>query len=283
MRIRAGMVLVAAILAGGNAWSQSRLGDIAGSISLNPAAVVEKDGYVEDPRQEARADRELLADFLRESSTIADRLGRLVEEARSTVLYSDDALPTRMTAAAIDLDSQFEELDLFRLDESLAQPFATAREAVGLCASATDAVRAELDRKGVRFVEARDAVDACRRQIDRAESELAAVGGGSVGEAAPVAAAAGDTDTEALGSTEEIVAVVCASERDKGESAYESCTSRQFRAQAALASRTAANEMIDSAVFDGIRDVCAELHPADFYQRDLCELDKMTTARLELE
>jgi hypothetical protein len=48
-----------------------------------------------------------------------------------------------------------------------------------------------------------------------------------------------------------------------------------------MASRNAANEMLDEGVFSDIRRMCLDLFPRDFVQRDACEQDKMTAVRLE--
>ncbi len=54
-------------------------------------------------------------------------------------------------------------------------------------------------------------------------------------------------------------------------------------ALAALGSRTSENELLDAAVFNAIRQICTKLNPSDFDARNLCEIERMTTTRLESE
>ena len=280
MNIRAAICLGAALLLSGVGWSQNRLGDVADSITLNPDAIVEKKGFVEDPNAAVKADQRLFSDYLASCSAAAANLGGLVEEARNTVLYRDDDLPNRLTAAALDLDTQMQELYLLRLAPSFDEPVDTAAEAVDLCATATDSTRAELARKGVRFVDAAEDVAACRQRLGLAEAQLAAVGSG--GGAGPSTAPPG-SEAPSARTDDEIVAEACEPEGSGGQDAVDACGQRQYQALAAITSRTADNEMIDPSVFLGIRGVCAELHPLDFVRRDSCEVEKMTAVRLEAE
>ena len=58
MRLRTVMLIVVTLLVGQTGWSQTKsLGDVAGTIKLNPEAIVEKTGVVEDPKAAIRADR----------------------------------------------------------------------------------------------------------------------------------------------------------------------------------------------------------------------------------
>jgi len=102
MRVRSLFLVSLILLVSGAGWSQSnRLGDVAGSIKLDPSAIVEKEGYVEDPQAAVKADRDLFGETLRNCSTVANHLGALVEEARNSILYRDDDLPSRLTAASL--------------------------------------------------------------------------------------------------------------------------------------------------------------------------------------
>ena len=87
------------LFACGLGWSQSRLSDVAGGIKLNPEAIVEKKGYVEDPGAAKKADRELFDAAVGECAAIAGQIGALVDEAKSSFLYSDDELRSAITAA----------------------------------------------------------------------------------------------------------------------------------------------------------------------------------------
>ena len=87
MRIRTAVLVGVALMAGISGWSQDeRLGDVAGSIKLNPEAIVETSGVVEDPRAAAKADEELFNAVLADCLAAAGQLGRLVAEARTTVV-----------------------------------------------------------------------------------------------------------------------------------------------------------------------------------------------------
>jgi hypothetical protein len=154
----------------------------------------------------------------------------------------------------------------------------TARNAAESCAEATESVRLELARRGVAFTKAKEATTRCRAGLDRAEMQLAA----AIGKAPPESAAT--TGGPATAPTDdEIVEAACRQDRGRSEDAYEACRELQYRALAALGSRTAENEMIDPGVFEGIREICTRLHFGDFVQRDACETDKMTAARLAVE
>lgn len=285
MRIRVSVLACVMLLVSAGGWSQdSRLGDVAGSIKLNPDALVEKTGYVEDPMVAVKADQSLFGATLESCSTVANRLGELVEEARNTVMYRDEVLPNQLTTASVDLESEIQGIYLLRLTESLAEAEQTARAAADECRAASVSVREELQRRGVGFTEALEKVTLCRQGLDIADEQLAkAEGRVEAGVVNPSSAPKSTDGAEGTMTQDEIVASLCESERSKGDEAYAACTEAQYRAEASMASRTAANEMIDDSVFGGIRDICLALHPRDYVQRNNCELDKMTTARLDQE
>jgi hypothetical protein len=276
MRVRTTVLLGVVLFACGLGWSQNRLSDVAGGIKLNPEAIVEKKGYVEDPGAAKKADRELFDAAVGECAAIADQIGALVDEARSSFLYSDDELPKRLSAATLDLDTELQEIYLLRLTEAYSQPLSTARQAVETCSVATASIRAELARQGVQFLEATQDLSRCRNELDRSLAELAAVDQGAAGSvSAPVA-----DETDAPPTDDEIIASICAGAANSGPDALDACTGRQYRALAALTSRTPENEQLDAGVFGDIRALCVELHPDDFFLRDSCEVDKMTETRI---
>jgi len=278
MKSRVAMLVAVAALVCSSGVCQERLSDVAGTITLNPEAIVEKQGVVVDPNAAIKADHQLFGSILESCAALADSVGDMVEEARASILYRDDVLPKRLTAATLDLDTELQGLNLLRLSPEFSEPLETAVTAIDVCGVGTDSVREELARKGVAFTQAREDMTLCRRELHEAERQLAAVAGGR--QPGPAQARPGDEETP---SDDEIIEERCAPERTKGPDPYEACTGRQYRALANLNSRTADNEMLDPAVFSGIRELCAELHRDDFETRDRCELDKMTSARLELE
>ncbi|MEX1311859.1 MAG: hypothetical protein AB1Z65_15640 [Candidatus Sulfomarinibacteraceae bacterium] len=279
MRVRTTVLLGFALLACGLGWSQNRLSDVAGGIKLNPEAIVEKKGFVEDPGAAKKADRELFNAAVGECATIADNLGSLVDEAKSSFLYSDDELPKRLSAATLDLDTELQEIYLLRLTDVYAQPLSTARQAVETCSVATASIRAELARQGVQFLEATQDLSRCRKELDRSLSELAAVDQVAAGSApAPT-----EDEAETPPTDDELIASICATAAKSGPDAMDACTGRQYRALAALTSRTPENEQLDPGVFGDIRALCVELHPDDFYLRNTCEVDKMTATRIDAE
>ena len=279
MRIRASVLSCFVLLVCGIGWSQNRLSDVAGGIKLNPEAIVEKKGFVEDPGAAKQADRELFEAAVGECATIADQIGSLVDEAKASFLYSDDDLPKRLSAATLDLDTELQEIYLLRLTDVYAQPLSTARQAAETCSVATASIRAELARQGVQFLEATQDLSQCRKELNRSLTECAAADqatAGSVPES--------EDEGEDIPPTEdEIVAAICANAAKNGPDAMDACTDRQYRALAALTSRTPANEQIDAGVFGDIRALCVELHPNDFFLRDTCEVDKMTATRIGAE
>lgn len=279
MRIRTTVLSGFVLLACGLGWSQNRLSDVAGGIKLNPEAIVEKKGYVEDPAAAKKADRELFGAAVGECATIADTVGSLVDEAKSSFLYSDDELPKRLSAATLDLDTELQEIYLLRLTEAYAQPLSTARQAVETCSVATASIRAELARQGVQFLEATQDLSRCRNELNRSLAELEAVDQGTAGSAPGPTGDEADTPP----TDDELVASICAAAEKSGPDALDACTGRQYRALAALTSRTPENEQLDPGVFGDIRALCVELHPDDFYLRNTCEVDKMTATRIDAE
>lgn len=281
MRIRFAFVVGALLLVAGTTWSQNRLGEVAGSIKLNPEAIVEKGGFVEDRQAAQKEDHELFETALTGCSEAAEALGNLIAEARGTVLYmGDDGLTNRLAATALDLDARLAEFDLIRLSDVFEESAETARDAVVLCRAGTEGVREELARRGVAFTRAKGEIAHCRQELHRAEVQLAAVGKTPE----EVATMASDVAAPAafLGD-EAIVAAVCEPLRGQGQAAVDACEGRQYRALAALESRTPENELLAAAVFDGIREICIDLSPTNFDLRNICEIERMTATRLESE
>jgi hypothetical protein len=280
MKLRTLILLCVVVAVGGTAWSQNRLSDVAGSITLKPEAIVEKDGFADEEAAAKKADHDLLASVLEGCASQADAVSALVEEARNTVLYRDDdnGVPTRLTSASLELDTRIQEVFLLRLTPPFDQPAATARAAAADCSAATDSIREELARKGVAFRDAKQQIEGCSQGLDRSLRELVELTGESPrdDEAAASAPTAPRTDDER-------VAAACEAERTRGDDAFDACTERQYLALTALETRSAANEMIDEMSFAGIRSICATLHPDDFVQREICETDKITAVRLDLE
>lgn len=282
MRMRTVILIVFTLMVGQLGWSQTKsLGDVAGSIKLNPEAIVDQRGAIEEPRVDKKADSELFSDSLNSCSLVADQLGEMIDEARNTIRYGDSDLPNRLGAAALDLDTEAQGIYLLRLTDGFAQPSTTAREAADDCTAASKAVREELARNGVAFTAAKDTIARCRQGLGLARTQLDAVEDPAGAEkAAAATAASGPVEPP---TDDEIVAVRCEKERPAGAGAVEACRSAQFEALAAISSRSSANEMIDAEVFDDIRRICESIHASDFAQRDDCEIDKMTAVRLESE
>jgi hypothetical protein len=263
--------------------AQDRLGEVAGSIKLNPDAITETEGFVEDPKTAIMADHELFRTVLGDCSITADAIGDMVDEARSTILYRDDVLPTRLGAATLDLDTQIQEIYLLRLSDDFARPKSTARDAADQCARATESIREELSRQGVAFATAKEEITECREGLTRAMEQLeSTTASGQHAGSGDVAA----TDEEVVDegpSDDEVIDEVCRSKATAGSDAFDACVGRQNRALAALSSRTPENELLDPSAFDEIRAICSRTHPSDFYLRDQCEVEKMTTLRLATE
>lgn len=281
MKIRFAILVGAVLLAAGTGWSQNRLGEVAGSIKLNPEAIVEKNGYVENREDAQKEDHELFATALSGCTAAADSIGSLIEQAREATLYlGDDGITNRLAATALDLDSQVAEFELLRLDAAFNESVGTARGAVVFCKAATDGVREELARRGVAFTLARQQIALCSQELHRAEAQLAVVGTTPEERAAMVA---DDVAPAAPLTDEAIVAAVCDSVRGQGQEAVDDCEGRQYRALAALETRTPENEQLSPTVFDGIRQICVELNPSNFAERNVCETERMTATRLEGE
>jgi len=279
MRIRAAVLLCSALLVCAAAWSQNRLSDVAGAIKLNPEAIVEKEGFVDDPNAAKLEDQELLAATLDGCSTIADKIGALVDEARTIVLYRGNDVSTRLGAATLELDTQIQEIYLLRLADVFAQPVTTARDAADACSVANESIRIELARQGVAFTQAKEEIARCRSGLDQARAELAAIQKSPDGKA--VAATPEAEEIAAAPTDDEIIAEICGPEAKNGPDAFDACTSRQYRAVAALGSRTWENEQLDAGVFADLRAICAELHPRDYALKNECEVERMTAFRLE--
>lgn len=280
MKIRLTLVMGAALLAAGTGWSQNRLGEVAGSIKLNPEAIVEKEGFIEDRQVAQEEDRELFGTVLSGCLATADSLGNLIDEARNNILYRNEKLVNLLSATSLELDTRLLEFDLIRLGEVFNESAETARGAIDSCNAGTNAVREELARRGLAFTLAGEEINRCRQELHRSVAQLESVGQ----TAEEAAAAAVDTAEFAASNTDEaIVDAVCESERGKGQEAFDACEGRQYGALAALGSRTPENELLDAAVFNAIRQICTKLNPSDFDARNLCEIDRMTTTRLESE
>jgi hypothetical protein len=281
MRIRIAVLLCSFLLVCSAGSSQNRLGDVAGAIKLNPEAIVEQKGFVEDPNAGKMEDQELLAATLEASSIIADSVGALVDEARATVLYEESDVPRRLRAAALDLDTEIQEIYLLRLNDLFARPLATARDAADACAAADESIRGELAHKGIAFTQAKEAIARCRKGLDQAEAELSAILESPDGKAV---LATSETDGPAAAPTDdEIIAEICQPEGADANDVFDACSNRQYQAVAALDSRTWENEQLDAGVFADIRAICLELNPRDFALRNECEVEKMTATRLETE
>ncbi len=281
MRIRTAVLLCSAFLVCAAAWSQDRLSDVAGAIKLNPEAIVEKEGFVDDPNAAKLEDQELLAATLDGCSSIADNIGALVDEARTTILYRGSDVSRRLGAATLELDTQIQEIYLLRLTDTFAQPVATVRDAADSCSVANESIRTELARQGIAFTQAREEIARCRAGLDQAQGQLAAIQKGPDGKAA--AATPEAEETAAAPTDDEVIAEICGPEAKNGPDAFDACTSRQYRAVAALGSRTWENEHLDAVVFADLRAICAELNPRDYALRNECEVERMTALRLETE
>ncbi|MEE4273103.1 MAG: hypothetical protein V2I67_15630 [Thermoanaerobaculales bacterium] len=271
MNIRIAVVVGMALLVSGTGWSQARLDEVAGSIKLNPDALVEKQGYVEDPVAVQRADRELLAAAIAGCSGAAEILAGLISEVEASFPDVDDTLPDRITAASIDLDDELLELRQLRLTDAFADPLTEALNAAEQCMVATGELRSRLASGAPVSSRSAASVDLCVEQLGQAESRLVEVGSDS-----STAVLSG-----AVASEEEIIAAVCKGESERSFEAGEACRNRQYRALASITARTAENERIEPNVFAGIRRICAELQPDDFAARDICEVEKLTAVRLE--
>lgn len=278
MRFGTVVLIVVMLLIGQTAWSQTKsLGDVAGAITLNPEAIVEKEGVVEDPRAVRRADGNLFGSVLADCSAAADLLGELVTQARTPSSTRNPELLNRMESASFDLETEVHTISLLRLSDGFGPVLEIALQAEESCNGASVAVRDGISRGGAMLRTADAEITRCRQLLDQAEVRLASV---QTPGAAPAPAADSAEPVEAP-TDDEIIAARCESVRAQGPEAFESCQGLQYRSQAALASRNPGNEMLDEGLFSDIRQECLDLHPDDFVLRDGCELDRMTAARLE--
>jgi len=286
MKIRIAVVVSVALIAGMTSSAQeNRLGDVAGSIKLNPEAIVETSGTVEDPRATAKADEDLFGVVVEDCSIVADQLGRLVGEARTTVLYPGDDLLVRIEESTDELERQIQNIFLLRLAPRYAEPVETARDAANLCAAASVSVRREVDLGSVSFNQSIESVTRCRERLGDAQEQFARVAefAGVGRNPSSGAATAGASEPASPPTDDEIIEALCEPQRAAGPEAFEACVGVQYRALAALESRDAENEMLPQALFSDIRRICSELEPKNFSARDTCEQDRMTAARLRLE
>jgi len=281
MKIRFAFLLGSVLLAAGTGWSQNRLGDVAGSIKLNPEAIVEKKGFVEDPQAAQKEDHELFSTALTGCAKSADALGSLIEEARASILYQgDERVTSRLAAVALDLDAQLADFDVMRLDDAFDESMATASGAADFCRAATAGIREDLASRAVAFTRAREQIALCSQEFRRAEAQLATVGKTPE----EVATMVSDETAPAAALTDEaIVAAVCDSVRGQGQNALDACEGRQYRALASIETRTPENELLAASIFNEIREICVELNPSNFDERNRCEIERMTAIRLEGE
>ena len=285
MRFRAVVLVSVALLVCGTGWAQTRnLSDVAGSIKLNPEAIVEKEEVAENPQAEKNEAGELLGVLLTECSASAAQLGELVDQARATTIFRGDELLNRIEESSRELNRQVQEIYLLRLGGDFSEPSRVAREAADTCEAAVGSVRAELNTGGATFTKAKGGIAMCRQNLGRATELLAAVMNQSSSlDAAPAAVSTTKSEPEMPKSDDDIIAARCEPERSKGLAAFDECQGEQYLSQAALASRSARNEMLDEGVFVDIREICRKLYPQDFVGQNNCELDRMTAARLENE
>ena len=287
MRARAGVTAIAILLVCGFGWSQSsKLGEVAGSIKLDPSAIVQSDGGVAaDPGRDREADRQLLTEVLSDCDAAAARIEELAREARTTIYDRDSTLDLRVEDAALVLEAAARDLYLLRLGKAFDEPLDAAHRAAEACESVVEAVQSELARRSVIFSQAGERVAACRTEIAAAEARLEAVGSNetvSAGEGS--SAGSGEVDEPAEPPTAaERIAAFCRIAGAGDQNAFTRCEDRQFRALAAIEARSAISETLDEAVFSDIREACELDHPDDLVALDLCEQEKMTAARLEVE
>jgi len=276
MRLGTVILIVVTLLVGQMAWSQTQnLGDVAGAIKLNPEAIVVKEGVVEDPGAAKRADENLFGSVLADCSAAADLLGELVTQARVPTSTRDLELAKRIEAASYDLETEVHSISLLRLSDDFSPALEIALQAEESCTGASGTVRDEITKGGAMLRTADAEVTRCRELLDQAKARLVVVQ-----DPAAEQALLSDSSEPAVPPTDdEIIGAWCAPERVKGIDAFESCQELQYMSQAAMASRSASNEMIDDEVFSDIRRLCLKLHPRNFVGRDDCELDKMTAAR----
>lgn len=275
MSCRASGLLAVVVLCAGPVLGQDeRLADVAGKITLNPDAVVTKQGFADDPRAVIKEDAELLGSMLAECRTTVDLIVDLFDQARATYVPPDSDLAVQLRHTSTVLDEQLQGIGLLRLSESFNGVMETVRRAADDCDAASAAAGTVLVRRGGAFDETGDLLARCRSLLTRSSEQLAAVVSGLSG-----------PETNALPSAmlsdDELIERTCGTPPSRGVAEVEACRSRQYRALAALESRTAENEMVDGVTFADIRRLCADEHPRDFDQRDSCEMSRLTAIRLE--
>lgn len=193
-------------------------------------------------------------------------------------MMRDTEVLTRLEEAALELDRQVEELGSLRLTSQLRGSADAARRAGGSCSSAAATVIDDIRSRTV-FTRSRDAVAGCRRELADAEQQLAESAPGAPTASSP----APQTGPGEPRSVEEVITTICRSSGSTDPDAVERCRAEQSLAQAAIESREPGNEMLDAGVFGDIRQACLELHPRNFVERDRCEQERMTAARLDNE
>jgi hypothetical protein len=286
MHNRVVVLVIAMSLVGGAASAQtSRLGDVAGKITLDSSALKPSDGgVVDDPSKVRKADHALIGGVLERGVSDASRLAELVDQARRTVTQEGGELWNEMEASALALDESFDGLATLRLTEVFGGVLEASYEAEQSCGLASRAVRRELAERSIAFQESTAAVARCRELLDRCTNLLAQVESGGDGAARSTPGTGVQDRPEEIGPTpEETIAELCAQQGTAGQPGLETCTQQQFLALAALESRSAGRENLDEAVFTGIRQDCRRFFPGDFARQNRCELDRMTRARIAPE
>lgn len=281
MRIRAAVLVSVVLLLCPIGWTQTKsLGDVAGSIKLNPEALVEKNEIVVDPRDAKKADGELFGSVLVDCSAVAGQIGELVTQARTTTIYRGDSLLTRLEESTRELERELQGIFVLRLGEGFAEPYLKALDAADSCEAACAVLLDELGRNAVTFTKANTEMARCREQLSGAQEALAVVMN-QPGASAGIRSQPNETETAM--TDDEIVAARCREEKPKGTGAVDTCQKQQYLSLAAMASRNAGNELLEAGVFADIRRLCLEIYPLDFVRRDNCELKRMTESRLDDE
>ena len=281
MRTRIAVLVSVMVLISTAGLTQTKsLGDVAGSIKLNPEAIVEQNKVAIDPRDAKAADGALFGDVLADCSAVANQIGDLVAQARSTTILRGDSLLTRLGESSLELERELQGLFTLRLGDGFSEPYGVALEAADTCEAAGAVLNEELRTNAVAFTKANTEIARCRDQLQQAQEELAVA---MTQSGRPAAAPPGTSEPEPAMTDDEIVATHCRQERSKGPGAVEACQQQQYLSQAALASRNAENELLEQGVFTEIRQLCIKLYPLDFVRRDNCELNRMTESRLDQE
>lgn len=286
MRFRASLAWVAVLLICGSALAQTnRLGEVAGTITLDSSALTKSGGgYVEDENAAKTADQSLIKEVLEQCVGEATKIADLVAVIKTSWSRVGDDRWIRLENSAAALEEAVEDLYSLRLVDTFQGALVASRDAAEICGGASKAVKSELDRRIVEFTEGGPAIAECRRVLDAAVSLVAAADAGSAGTPSSSTSESGAELVSDLPPTpEEIIAAFCESERSRGQAAFDECEDRQFRALAALESRSPSMESLAENVFAEIRENCRSEHPNEFVQQDLCEQERMTATRIQAE